>query len=187
MIRVDKNLDPVTLRRTFGCFPSGVTAVCGAVDDELIGMAVSAFSSVSLEPPLAAICISNTSRTWPRLRSAELIGVSVLNEMQAAVGRQLSRSGDRFAGVPWDRSSAGAVLIQGAAAWLECAVSFEIPAGDHRIVVLRICASQANTQIAPLVHHSSRFRGLAEERAAESADGSRLLDRIAQIIAASTY
>jgi flavin reductase (DIM6/NTAB) family NADH-FMN oxidoreductase RutF len=136
------------------------------------------------------------------LRSARLIGASVLNEFQGIICRQLSGNGtDRFVGVPWDTSSAGAVLIEGAAAWLECTVNCEIPAGDHRIALLRIHATQANPEIPPLIHHASRFRGLGTERAAadpprpayqapghlrEDTDGSRFLDRIAQIIAASS-
>jgi flavin reductase (DIM6/NTAB) family NADH-FMN oxidoreductase RutF len=201
VIRIGTTLNQAVLRRTFGCFPSGVTAVCGSVGGRPIGLAVSSFTSVSLEPPLSSICIANTSKTWPSLRCAGLIGVSVLNEMQGAICRQLSGNGeDRFMGVPWDTSPAGAVLIERAAAWLECTVDREISAGDHRVVLLRIHAVQANPEIAPLIHHASRFRRLGAEpvavhpprpdhqiaeRLREDSDGSRFLDRIAQIVAAS--
>ena len=201
MIQVGTTLNPTVLRRTFGCFPSGVTAVCGSVEGRPLGLIVSSFTSVSLDPALTSICIANSSGTWPRLRSASLIGVSVLSENQGAMCRQLAGSGkDRFVGVPWDTSPAGAVLIEGAAAWMECTVSREVPAGDHQIVLLRVDAAEANPEVAPRVHHGSRFRGLGAERAVagarrlaydtadrlrEDTDGSGLLDLVVQVIAAS--
>jgi flavin reductase (DIM6/NTAB) family NADH-FMN oxidoreductase RutF len=60
--------DTALLRSVFGCFPSGVTAVCAEVDGALIGMAASSFTSVSLSPPLVSVCVQNSSKTWPVLR-----------------------------------------------------------------------------------------------------------------------
>jgi flavin reductase (DIM6/NTAB) family NADH-FMN oxidoreductase RutF len=154
-------LDATVLRRTFGCFPSGVTAVCGITADGPVGMAVSSFTSVSLDPPLASVCVANGSRTWARLRKLGRLGVSVLNEEQHTACRQLSAlDEDRFAGVRWFETSSGAVLIHGAAASLECELDGELPAGDHQIALLRIHAVQSAPEVAPLVFHGSRFRRL---------------------------
>src|SRR5689334_21946313 len=73
-------LDDATLRRVFGCFPSGVIAVCASVDGEPLGMAASSFTTVSVAPPLVSICVQNSSTTWPRLRRRERLGISVLAE-----------------------------------------------------------------------------------------------------------
>ena len=67
-------VDEGELRRVFGCFPSGVIAVCAIVDGEPVGMAASSFTSVSVAPALVSICVQNTSTTWPRLRSAAEAG-----------------------------------------------------------------------------------------------------------------
>jgi flavin reductase (DIM6/NTAB) family NADH-FMN oxidoreductase RutF len=75
-----RQLDDSTLRRVFGCFPSGVIAVCASIDGEPVGMAASSFTTVSVAPPLVSICVQNTSTTWPRLRECERLGVSVLAE-----------------------------------------------------------------------------------------------------------
>lgn len=155
-------LDATVLRRTFGCFPSGVTAVCGITPDGPVGMAVSSFFSVSLDPPMASVCVADGSRTWARLRTLERLGVSVLNEEQHVACRQLSAvDGDRFAGVRWFGTPDGAVLIRDAAASLECALEGELRAGDHRIALLRIHGVQWAPEVAPLVFHGSRFRRLA--------------------------
>ncbi|MEV0568801.1 flavin reductase family protein [Dactylosporangium sp. NPDC050588] len=149
---------PTELRRVFGAFPSGVTAVAALVDGVPVGLAASSFTSVSLEPPLVSICIARTSSTWPRLRRAGRLGVSVLSARQAHLGRQLSaRGGDRFAGVTWRATHGGEILLDGACAWLDCSIDREIEAGDHDIVLLRVHALDADRGVPPLVFHQSRF------------------------------
>ncbi|MFI6906130.1 flavin reductase family protein [Nonomuraea sp. NPDC050394] len=154
-------VDPATLRRTYGCFPSGVVALCGLDGDEPAGMSASSFTSVSLAPPLVSICVANESATWPRLRGLRALGLSVFAEGHEGACRSLSaKDGDRFAGVGWSYTSGGAVLIDRAAAWLECAVAEEVPAGDHRIVLLHVRALRSFPGTSPLVFHGSRFRRL---------------------------
>ncbi|MEX5711688.1 flavin reductase [Parafrankia soli] len=155
-------VDQRLLRTTFGCFPSGVTAVCGLAGREPVGMAVSSFASVSLDPPLVSVCVANSSTTWPRLRALGRLGVSVLGEAHDLAARQLSaRDGDRFAGMELTSTSGGALFVAGSAATLECELVSEVPAGDHLIALLRIHALDSDASVTPLVFHGSRFRQLA--------------------------
>jgi flavin reductase (DIM6/NTAB) family NADH-FMN oxidoreductase RutF len=157
--------DAAELRRVFGCFPSGIAAVC-ALDGAgtPTGMAVSSFTSVSLDPPLVSVCVQGTSTTWPVLAEAPRLGVSVLAEGQEAAARALAARGvDRFAEVPWTATDAGAVLLHGAAAWLECEIEADHPAGDHTLVLLRVRTLVGDPVHPPLVFHASRFRGLLAE------------------------
>jgi len=150
------------LRRVFGCFPSGVIAVCATIEGEPVGMAASSFTSVSVAPPLVSICVQNTSTTWPRLRRRAKLGVSVLAEHHGDACLSLSRKvGDRFAGVRWTEQSGGAVFVHGATAWLDCRMHSELPAGDHTIAPLEICGLSADPDTPPLVFHGSRFHRLA--------------------------
>lgn len=154
--------DTAHLRRVFAAHPSGVTAVAGLVDGRPHGLAASSFTSVSLDPPLVSVCIGRSSTTWPRLRTAPRIGVSVLGAHQAEAGRTLSSSGvDRFADIAWRSSADGAVFVEGAAAWLETVVENVFPAGDHEIILLRVLDLDVDESVAPLVFHSSGFRNLA--------------------------
>ncbi|MEB4211101.1 flavin reductase family protein [Mycobacterium sp. 94-17] len=154
--------EPDLLRRAFGCFPSGVTAVCAMVDDAPVGMAASSFTSVSLEPPLVSVCFQASSTTWQRLRERPRLGISVLAQGQDKICMSLAQKAtERFADVAWDHASGGAVFILGATAWLECSLHGEIPAGDHAVALLEIQGLQANPKSAPLVFHGSQFRRLA--------------------------
>lgn len=158
---VGQEQDPAQLRRVFGAFPSGVTAVAGLMDGTPVGLAASSFTSVSLEPPLVSVCVAHSSTTWPTLRRARRLGVSVLSAEQEEAGRALAaRRTDRFAGLDWRATDGGAVLLDGASAWLECSISRQIRAGDHDIVLLRVHDLAADHDVSPLVFHASRFRRL---------------------------
>ena len=154
--------DSRTLRNAFGCFPSGVTAICAMIDNEPVGMAASSFVSVSLDPPLVLVCIQNSSDTWRKLRNAPRIGVSILGEEHDRACSQLAaKSGDRFESLEWLTTDGGAVWLEGAAVSLDCSVVEEILAGDHQLVVLRVQELEFQPMVNPLVFHGSRFRKLA--------------------------
>lgn len=155
-------IDPDRLRHVVGAFPTGVTAVAAVVDGSSVGMAANSFASVSLDPPLVSVCVAHTSTTWPTLRRAPRLGVSVLGAEQAQAGRRLAQRGiDRFRDLGWRCTDTGAVLLDGVSAWLECDIDAEHRAGDHDIVVLRVHDLDADHGVHPLVFHGSEFRRLA--------------------------
>lgn len=149
------------LRKAFACFPSGVVALCGLREGAPVGMSVSSFTSVSLDPPLVSVCIARQSSTWQVLRHLPRIGLSVLAEDHDQVCRALaSRDADRFGSVSWQASERGAVLIADASLHIECSIEREIDAGDHLLVLLAIETLKSEPAVAPLVFHGSRFRQL---------------------------
>ncbi|WP_371582536.1 flavin reductase family protein [Streptomyces sp. NBC_01314] len=150
------------LRQAYGCFPSGVTAVCALDSGSPVGMAASTFTPVSLSPALISVCMQDTSTTWPKLRRRSHVGVSVLAQGQDAICRSLAgKESDRFTGVDWDADDDGGVYIHGAGLWLSCSLHAELPGGDHTIVLLEIQGLKAEPDREPLVFHNSRFRSLA--------------------------
>jgi flavin reductase (DIM6/NTAB) family NADH-FMN oxidoreductase RutF len=154
-------LDGSSLRKAFGCFPSGVTAVCALIDGVPVGMAASSFTSVSLDPPLVSVCVATESATWARLRTSERLGVSVLGADHEVACRQLAaRDGDRFAGLDWREQRGGSVVLDGATLTLDCTLEEEVPAGDHYIALLRIHTVDVDLDVTPLVFHGSVFRQL---------------------------
>jgi flavin reductase (DIM6/NTAB) family NADH-FMN oxidoreductase RutF len=98
------------------------------------------------------------------LRQAARLGVSVLAEGQDGAARALAARGiDRFAGLSWTVTGEGAVVLHGSAAWLDCEIEVEHPAGDHVLVLLRVRGLVGDPGHPPLVFHASRFRGLSAE------------------------
>jgi flavin reductase (DIM6/NTAB) family NADH-FMN oxidoreductase RutF len=161
--RLTPPTDPQELRRVFGCFPSGVTAVCAMVDGIPVGMPASTFVGVSLDPPLVSVCVRSESGTWPRLRRSGQLGISVLATNHEIACRALAdrQGGDRFKDVAWRTGPGDAVFIEDAVACLSCDLYAEIPAGDHIIALLLITGIQADSTGEPLVFHRSQYRSLA--------------------------
>jgi flavin reductase (DIM6/NTAB) family NADH-FMN oxidoreductase RutF len=165
--------DSVALRRAFGHLPSGVVAVCAATGTEHIGMAVSTFIPVSLEPPLVAFCVQNSSTTWPRLARQPRLGISVLGAEHAHAARSLAaKHGDRFTGIDTEIHDGGALFVAGCGLRMDVSVESQVPAGDHAIVVLRInelhCPDPPDDVVEPIVFHRSAFRTLANSQSQKS-------------------
>ena len=161
MTPTQTHTDGRLLRDAFGHFPSGVIAICAEVDGERTGLAASTFVPVSLDPPLVAFCVQNSSTTWPKMRDCTHLGISVLGEAHDSAARVLAaKTGDRFAGLVTETSEAGAVFIDGTSVWLDTSVVQEVLAGDHAIVVMAVNGLTVFDDVAPIVFHRSAFRKL---------------------------
>ncbi len=155
------DLSPTTLREAFGHFPSGVIAIAAEVGGARVGLAVSTFVPVSLDPPLVSFCVHNCSETWPKLKDLPYLGISVLGEAHDDAARMLAaKTGDRFAGLETVSRESGAVFVAGTSVWLESAIEQLVPAGDHTIVILRISDITVHADVPPIVFHRSTFRRL---------------------------
>lgn len=131
-------IDPDSFRSVLGRFASGITVVT-AVDGEGrdVGMTVSAFSSVSLKPPLIQVCIDKTSSTHDALMQAERFGVNILSAEQESLSRRFASidSSHRFDGIGYERGESGVVLLADALGHLECCLIARHDAGDHTMFI----------------------------------------------------
>jgi flavin reductase (DIM6/NTAB) family NADH-FMN oxidoreductase RutF len=154
-------LDPAEFRRVLGHFATGIAAVTGIDGGAPVGLLVNSFTSVSLDPPLVAFCVAHTSLSWPRLRSGQRHCICFLAAGQLEQARRLATSGPaKFRGLAWSPSPSGMPVLDGALAWLECAVEAEYPAGDHVIVVAavhRLARSQDAGDAGPLVFYRGGY------------------------------
>jgi flavin reductase (DIM6/NTAB) family NADH-FMN oxidoreductase RutF len=157
-LHTNQDLDPTRLREVFGVFPTGVVAVAAQVDGVNVGLAASSFTSVSLDPPLVSFSVANTSRTWPELRRADHVGVTVLAHHHDTACQQLAGPVEhRFDGLSVATTADGAVTLDDGLARFDCTVHDEVRAGDHAIVILRVHAVEHADTSPPLVFHRSAF------------------------------
>lgn len=159
-------IDPRDFRDTMGAFVTGVTVVTTAVGDEVYGMTVSAFSSLSLDPLLALVCLSNRSRGRHLIEQSSVFAVNVLAADQAHLSRFFASrerpSGpDAFAGVPFTWGMTGCPVLRGGAAHIDCTVVEMTEAGDHSIVIGQVVGLGSRPDAAPLLFHRGHYRLLA--------------------------
>ncbi|HVX41943.1 MAG TPA: flavin reductase family protein [Gemmatimonadaceae bacterium] len=128
-------IDSDTFRSVLGRFATGVTIVTArdaAGEDH--GMTVSAFSSVSLEPPLVLVCVDHAASMHDLLLEHTSIGISILSSNQEAYSRRFANDdGERFDGIAFTRGDCGVVLLDDALAHLECRIVAHHEAGDHTV------------------------------------------------------
>ena len=127
--------DDRAYRDTMGQFCTGVVVVTGVAAGKLSGFAAQSFVSLSLAPPLIAVCPAKTSISWPRIRQAGRFAVNVLGEEHRALSQAFAEPGEappaRWSAGP----ASGAPVLDGAIAYVECALNAEHDAGDHTIAV----------------------------------------------------
>ena len=154
-------LDPDTFRAVLGRFASGITIVTTRDESGTDhGMTISAFCSVSLEPPLVLICVAHTASTHPVLMRQERFGVSMLSAGQEPLSRRFADvESDRFEGIGYTRGESGVVLLDDALAHLECVVLQRYDAGDHTIVVGEVERAAAH-QHRPLLYYRGGYAQL---------------------------
>lgn len=136
-------IDADTFRSVLGRFASGVTIVTAR--DERghdHGMTVSAFSSLSLQPPLVLLCVDRAAAMYAMLRAHTPVGISILSSTQETYSRRfadnsLDRS-ERFDGIAYTRGVSDVVLLDGALAHLECTILEHHDAGDHMVLFAQV-------------------------------------------------
>lgn len=145
------------LRQAMTHWPSGVTVIAARHEDEVRGMTASSFTSVSLEPPLVLVCISETAHLWPTLEKARRFTVNLLPE-----GHEHTSS--HFAGRPIDGydplTSEEIPVLEGALATLHCKTWAIYPGGTHKIVVGEVEKVEIGDETKPLVYWNREYRQL---------------------------
>ncbi|WP_369252396.1 flavin reductase family protein [Streptomyces sp. R41] len=134
---------------------------------EDVGMTATAFMSVSLDPPLVLVSLREGSRMDDLLAEQPLWAVSVLSESQRHIAGRFAMKGrisDRllFEDIPYVRGEiAGAPLVGGALATLECRTEQRLAAGDHTLVIGRVLTARVpSADGGPLTYFKGRYRQL---------------------------
>ena len=149
------------LRASFGAFPTGVCIITCSVDDEKLGMTMSSFNSLSLDPALGLFSIDRRANGLPLWERAQGYAIHVLSEGQAALSNRFARPGDKWSGVDTREGLYGSPLLGGVAACFECRAHRVIDAGDHRLFIAAIEKHRCNADRMPLVFAKGRYASLS--------------------------
>ena len=147
-------------------FPSGVTVVTikspGAAAPH--GRTVSAFASVSPEPPLILIAVDHRASAYPLLEAAgATFAVNILGHDQMELSNRFAwlKDEDRFAEGDWDTAVTGAPILRDALAWMDCAIYSRLAVGTHTIYIGEVQASGVpRPDDEPLVYWNRGYRRL---------------------------
>ncbi|MCX8072923.1 MAG: flavin reductase family protein [Candidatus Binatia bacterium] len=146
-------------RRWLGSFAAGVTVVTTRSPAGMpYGLTVTAFTSVSLDPPLVLVCVDKKSESHPHFLASRVFAVNFLAAEQEELSRRFAVSGgDKFQGVTFSFGRTGAPLLAGALGFVESEVEQEVDAGDHTIFIGRVVAGHCVDDKRPLLYFRGRY------------------------------
>ncbi len=154
------SVGPDEYREGLSHFTSGVSVITVASDTEKHGMTATAFSAVSLDPPLISVSLERSSRTLEFLREVRLLAVNLLTTDQRDVARTFATKGEKpFDLIPHRAGDNNAPLLDGCLAWIECAVTDFAYGGDHEVVVAEVTRIELGDG-EPLVYYRRDYRTL---------------------------
>ena len=162
--------DPMTdqtMRKMRGLFAGGVTVVTTVHEGKLRGITVSAFASISLDPPLVLISLANESESREWIAASGVFAVSILSDEQEFLSERFAARAPivnaRFDGVPYDTAITGSPILADSLAWYDCRVEARHAGGDHTIFIGRVEAIGFGAdRKQPLVYFANRYAGLKE-------------------------
>lgn len=155
-------IDQETFKQALRGWASGVTVVTARAGDRMHGMTVSAFSSVSVDPPLILVCANRASKTHGVIEEGASFAVNILAEHQQDVSNLFASTeheDSRLDRVPWREGVTGTPLLEGALASLECTVRSAHREGSHTIYIGQVEAVH-RSDAEPLLYYRGGYRTL---------------------------
>ncbi|MEK1887700.1 MAG: flavin reductase family protein [Phyllobacterium sp.] len=155
------SFDRQAFRQALGQFPTGVCVVTCSAEFGQLGMTISSFNCLSLEPPLILFSIDRKAVSLPLWDKAAGYAVNVLAENQKDISNRfaLSRS-NKWEGMRFSHGYCGAPLLPGVAAVFECVPWAKHDAGDHILFIAEVRSFTSSIDRMPLVFSKGRYAAL---------------------------
>lgn len=148
------------LREVMRVFPQGVTVVTASGPDGPKGLTVSAFTSISLDPPLVLVSVSKTSALHDIFTRSKRFAVNFLADDQKSVSDRFAgrhESSDRFDGIGFRQGTTGSPLVPGARAVIECTTWRVYDGGDHSLLIGQVVRAEKLSEKPPLVYYTQQY------------------------------
>ncbi len=164
------NGEPITdqtLRKMRSLFASGVAVVTTVHEGKLRGITVSAFASVSLDPPLVLICLASESESKDWIAESGIFVVNLLSDEQEFLSERFAARAPivnaRFDGVSYHTALTGSPILADSLAWYDCRIEATHDGGDHTIFIGRVEAVGYGAEgRQPLVYFANRYAGVKD-------------------------
>ena len=146
-------------KRAMAAVPAGVAVVTAASrEGGWCGATLSAFMSLSLDPPMVAMAIAETSRTAAAISATGAFCAHIVGADHEAMAMQFASSApDKFAGLTSEVNARGCPVIRDFDVAIECVLEASYPGGDHRIFVGRVEAVRVGEGSQPTIWFDRRF------------------------------
>jgi flavin reductase (DIM6/NTAB) family NADH-FMN oxidoreductase RutF len=154
-------VDPELFRQALGQFPTGVCVVTAAAEGEKLGMTMSSFNSLSLDPPLVLFSVDRRAASLPLWEQATNCTINVLTENQKDISNRFTRPrSNKWEGMRFTHGVSGAPALPGVAAVFHCVFWAKHDGGDHRLFIAEVKRFSSCIDRKPLVFCNGRYASL---------------------------
>lgn len=155
------SIDEDQFKHCVSNFATGVTVVTLEWEGSYLGLTVSSFCSVSLDPPLVSICVETDARTHPPLANGAGFTVNFLTEDQEDVSQRFAKPGlsmeKRFEDTNYTPHEIGGPVLDGGLGWIACESHDQFPGGDHSVFLGRVMEGENYSDEPPLLYFKGEY------------------------------
>ena len=159
--------DTAAFRDAMSELAAGVALVTCRVDGRPWGTTVTAFESVTVEPPTVLVALGSDTRAAAAIAERGCFGINVLAANQVVLAHLASRAGapkylEQFT-TPGSTGSA-APAIEGALAQLECVLFDAVDVAGKTVFFALVLTARASGAGSPLLYHRRGYRTLRPDQ-----------------------
>jgi len=156
--------DTLAFRKCLSQFPTGVCIVTAGSAEGPIGMTISSFNSLSLDPPLVLFSIDRRAQSLPLWEAAAHCAIHVLAQEQRNLSNRFARPDiNKWEGLNFRTGEDGAPILSGAAAIMECQRRAVHDGGDHVLFIERVLRFRTYGDRKPLMFCQGAYHSLGTE------------------------
>jgi 3-hydroxy-9,10-secoandrosta-1,3,5(10)-triene-9,17-dione monooxygenase reductase component len=156
------------LKKFMRMIPQPVTIITTVHDSKLVGITVSSFTSISMNPPVVLVSLSKTAPSFTALMSKGEFIVNLLNKGQDFLGERFAGMhgvADKFHDVKVEHNERGLPVLTDSAANIDCDVTKAVEAGDHMVILATPVSINIKKRSEPLVYYNQQFCHVANKGA----------------------
>jgi flavin reductase (DIM6/NTAB) family NADH-FMN oxidoreductase RutF len=148
--------------------PAAVTVIATGKAPHRTGMTVSAFMSLSAEPPTVVCAINRNAFSYAHMTDNQVFSVNTLTvdhiELAKLFAGQAKVSGDeRFDPLLWDQLDSGSPCLRDAAMSLECRLIRQVDQGTHCLMVGEVISGRYSDLTMPLLYRDGQWVTTTED------------------------
>lgn len=155
-------MDEALKKEALRLFTYGLYAVSTGDAAEWNAFTANWVSQVSFDPPLIVVSVENASVSLPLIRRTGHFAINVLSadqrDLAGTLGKSLAKHPEKLSGLRIGTGTTGCPVLLDTAAWVECRVESELPAGDSTLVLGRVVGADVLRRDEPLTMLAAGFK-----------------------------
>lgn len=157
------NFDPESFRNAMRAWTTGVAVLMSAHENEIYGMTINSFTSLSLDPPLVTVVLKSDTRVFDLVTKSRAFSVTLLASDQQELAENFARKlhgAERMESVATQTLPSGTPILLGGLAWLDCHIVHIYAAGLNTLCIAEVAEARVHSMESPLVYHNRGYHQL---------------------------